>query len=62
MFSYPSTGGSAAILRILFKSKPLEKRLLAHRTNQIIEQREKQLADLLETGTLGKGRNITEDR
>jgi len=62
MFDYASIGGSAAIMRILFKSKKLEKKLVAFRTNQITKEREKRLANFLKTGTIGKGRNITENR
>jgi hypothetical protein len=62
MFDYASIGGSAAIMRILFKSKKLERKLLAFRTNQITKEREKRLANFLKTGTIGKGRNITENR
>jgi multimeric flavodoxin WrbA len=62
MFDYASTGGSAAIMRILFKSKKLEKRLVAFRTNKITQERKKRLANFLQTGTIGKGRNITENR
>jgi multimeric flavodoxin WrbA len=62
MFDYASTGGSAAIMRILFKSKKVENKLVAFRTNRITKEREKRLANFLKTGTLGKGRNITENR
>ena len=62
MFDYASIGGSAAIMRILFKSKKLEKKLVAFRTNQITKEREKRLANFLKTGTFGKGRNMTENR
>jgi hypothetical protein len=62
MFDYPSTGGSSAIMRILFKSKKLGDRLLAFKGNQITKEREKRLKNFLKTGTLGKGKNITENK
>ena len=62
MFDYPSTGGSAAIMRILFKSKKVENRLVAFRVNRATKEREKRLEKLLKAGALGKGRNITENR
>ncbi|MCX5991564.1 MAG: NAD(P)H-dependent oxidoreductase [Chloroflexi bacterium] len=62
MFDYPSTGGSAAIMRILFKSKKLRNRLIAFRRNQITKEREKRLENFLKTGTIGKGKDITENR
>jgi multimeric flavodoxin WrbA len=62
MFDYGSTGGSAAIMRILFKSKKVERKLVAFRTNRIAKEREKRLANFLKTGTLGNGRNVTENR
>jgi len=62
MFDYASTGGSAAIMRVLFKSKKVENKLVAFRTNRITKEREKRLENFLKTGTLGKGKNITENR
>lgn len=59
MFDYPSTGGSAAIMRILFKSKKLENKLMAFEGDRITKEREKRLKNFLKTGTLGKGKNIT---
>jgi len=61
MFDYVSTGGSAAIMRILFKSKKVENKLVAFRGNRITQEREKRLENSLKAGTLGKGRNITEN-
>jgi len=60
MFDYASTGGSAAIMRILFKSRRVENKLVAFRRNRTTKEREKRLENLLKTGTLGKGKNITE--
>jgi len=60
MFDYASTGGSAAVLRILFKSKKVGDKLIAFKGNQITKEREKRLENFLKTGTLGKGKNITE--
>jgi len=62
MFDYLSTGGSAAIMRILFKSKKLGNKLIAFKGNQITKEREKRLENFLKTGTLGKGKNITENK
>ena len=62
MFDYPSTGGSAAIMRILFRSKKVENRLVASGANRLTKEREKRLGELLKTGALGKGRDITEGR
>lgn len=62
MFDYLSTGGSAAIMRILFKSKKLGNKLLAFKGNQITKEREKRLENFLKTGTPGKGKNITENK
>jgi multimeric flavodoxin WrbA len=62
LFDYPSTGGSAAIVRTLFKSKKMENRLVASRGNKIAKEREERLGELLEAGALGKGRNITENK
>jgi len=60
MFDYPSTGGSAAVMRILFKSKKLEDKLVAFEGNRITKERKKRLENFLKIGTLGKGKNITE--
>jgi multimeric flavodoxin WrbA len=62
MFDYLLTGGSAAIMRILFKSKKLGNKLIAFKGNQITKEREKRLENFLKTGTLGKGKNITENK
>ena len=62
MFDYLSTGGSAAIMRILFKSKKIEKKLLAYEESRIAKEREKRLENFLKTGILGKGKNITENK
>ena len=60
MFDYPSTGGSAAVMRILFKSKKLKKKLIASREKRITKEREERLKKITKTGTAGKGKNITE--
>lgn len=62
MFDYLSTGGSAAIMRILFRSKQLKNKLIAFKGNQITKEREKRLENFLKTGTLGKGKDITENK
>jgi len=62
MFDCLSTGGIAAIMRILFKSKKLGDKLLSFKGNQITKEREKRLENFLKTGTLGKGKNITENK
>ena len=62
MFDYASSGGSAAIMRILFKSKKLGNRLIAFKRNQITKERQRRLENFLKTGTIGKGKNITENR
>ena len=60
MFDYPSTGGSAAVMRILFKSKKLEKKLIASEEKQITKKREERFKKITKTGTPGKGKNIIE--
>ncbi|RCV65425.1 hypothetical protein C5S53_03880 [Methanophagales archaeon] len=62
MFDYPSTGGSAAVMRILFKSKKLEKKLIASEEKRIAKEREELLKKIIKTGTLGKGKNITKNK
>jgi hypothetical protein len=62
MFDYASTGGSAAIMRILFKSKKVENKLVAFRKKQIARKRERRLENFLKSSTLGKGMNITENK
>lgn len=62
MFDFPSTGGSASILRILFKSKNLGDKFIAFKRNQITKARDKRLKKFLKTNTFGKGKNITENK
>lgn len=62
MPDYLSTGGSAAIMRILFRSKKLENKLIAFKGTQITKEREKRLENFLKTGTLGKGKDVTENK
>jgi multimeric flavodoxin WrbA len=60
MFDYPSPGGANALMRLLFKSRVLERRMMAMRGTQIAEGREKRLAAYLQHGgRLGEGRQIT---
>lgn len=56
MFGCPSTGGGAAIMRILFKSKKLENKLIAFDRKRITKEREERLEKFLKTGTLEKGK------
>jgi multimeric flavodoxin WrbA len=62
MFDYLSTGGSAAIMRILFKSKKVGNKLMAFKINQITKEREKRLENFLKTRNLGKGKDVTENK
>ena len=59
MFDYPSPGGVNAVLRVLFKSRRLEKRLTAMRQRQLQKDRKKRLDVYLQSGgRLGKGKEI----
>ena len=62
MFDWPSTGGSAAVMRILFKSKKLENKLIAFNRKRITKEREERLEKILETCSPGKGKDITENK
>ena len=59
MFDAPSPGGVNALMRLLFKSKKLEKRLVAMKQAQTARAREERLAAYLRRGRLGEGREIS---
>jgi len=59
MFDAPSPGGVNALMRLLFKSRKLEKRLVATNQARIAKAREKRLASCLQRGRLGKGKEIS---
>ena len=59
MFDAPSPGGLNALMRLLFKSKKLEKRLIAIKQMQIAKAREERLAAYLRRGRLGEGEEIS---
>ena len=60
MLDYPSPGGVNAVLRVLFKSKGLEKRLTAMKQRQLQKDRKKRLNGYLQGGgRLGKGKEIS---
>jgi len=58
MFDAPSPGGRNALMRLLFKSKRLERRLLATGRTQVAKAREDRLAAYRRYGRLGKGEEI----
>ncbi len=47
---------------IKFKSKKLEKKLIAFNRKRIAKEREERLEKIIEIGTPGKGKNITENK
>ena len=59
MFDAPSPGGVNALMRLLFKSKKLEQRLVATKQAQIAKAREERLAAYLRRGRLGEGKEIS---
>jgi len=59
MFDAPSPGGVNALMRLLFKSKKLEKWLTAVKQEQVAKAREKRLATYLRSGRLGEGKEIS---
>jgi len=59
MFDAPSTGGVNALMRMLFKSKKLEQRLVAARKARIAKAREERLAAFIRRGRLGEGKEIS---
>lgn len=60
MFDYPSPGGVNAVLRVLFKSKGLEKRLTAMKKGLLEKDRKKRLDMYLQSGGgLGKGKELS---
>ena len=59
MFDSPSPDGVNALMRLLSKSKKLEKRLIAHNQAQIAKAREERLAAYLRRGRLGEGKEIS---
>jgi len=59
MFDAPSPGGLNALMRLLFKSKKLEKQLIATKQAQVAKSREERLANYLRHGRLGEGREIS---
>jgi hypothetical protein len=59
MFDYLSPGGVNAVLRVLFKNKRLEKRLIAARQRLLEKDRKKRLEMYSQGGgRLGKGKEI----
>jgi len=61
MFDAPSPGGLNALMRLLFKSRKLEKRLVATKQAQVAKAREERLAAYLQRGQLGEGKEIRAD-
>jgi len=59
MFDAPSPGGVNALMRLLFKSKKLEHRLMATNQARIAKAREERLAAYLRRGRLGEGKEIS---
>jgi len=59
MFDAPSPGGVNALMRLLFKSKKLEKRLIATKQAQIAKAREERLNAYLRRGRLGEGKELS---
>jgi multimeric flavodoxin WrbA len=59
MFDAPSPGGVNALMRLLFKSKKLEQRLMAMMQAQITKAREERLAAYLRRGRFGEGEEIS---
>ena len=59
MFDAPSPGGVNAFMRLLFKSKKLEKLLIATKQAQIAKAREERLNAYLRRGRLGEGKEIS---
>jgi hypothetical protein len=59
MFDAPSPGGVNALMRLLFKSKKLEHRLMAIDKVRIAKAREERLAAYLRHGRLGTGKEIS---
>ncbi len=59
MFDYLSPGGVNALMRLLFKSEILKRRMMAVRGAQVAKGREKRLAAYLQCGgRLGEGKEI----
>jgi len=59
MFDYPSPGGVNAVLRFLFRSEKLEKRLMGTRQRLLGKDRKKRLEMYLQSGgRVGKGKEI----
>jgi multimeric flavodoxin WrbA len=60
MFDYPSPGGVNALMRLLFKSKTLEQKLIPLRQKQLTKSRKRRLeAYLQQSGHLGEGKEIS---
>lgn len=59
MFDAPSPGGVNALMRLLFKSKKMEQRLIATQQTRIAKAREERLATYLRRGRLGEGEEIS---
>jgi multimeric flavodoxin WrbA len=59
MFDAPSPSGVNALMRLLFKSKKLEQRLMAMGQARIVKAREERLAAYLRRGRLGRGEEIS---
>ncbi|MBA4380670.1 MAG: hypothetical protein C0393_08365 [Anaerolinea sp.] len=59
MFDAPSPGGVNALMRLLFESKKLERRLMAMGQARIVKAREQRLAAYLRRGRLGKGEEVS---
>jgi hypothetical protein len=60
MFDYPSPGGLNAFMRLLFKSKTLEQKLIPLKQMQLTKSRKKRLEEYLHRGgQLGMGKEIS---
>ncbi|MCG6961756.1 MAG: NAD(P)H-dependent oxidoreductase [Acidobacteria bacterium] len=58
MFDAPSPGGLNALMRLLFKSRKLERRLVVVNRERVARAREQRLAAHLQHGRLGQGKEI----
>ncbi len=59
MFDTPSPGGLNALMRLLFKSRKLEKRMIATKQAWVAKAREERLNEYLRDGRLGNGEEIS---
>jgi hypothetical protein len=59
MFDYPRPGGINAFMRLLFKSKTLEQKLIPMKQMQLAKLRQRRLEEYLQRGgQLGTGKEI----